>query len=364
MCIVFLTTAHPDYALIVIDNRDEFILRPTSRPEWWNHPNGTDVLSARDLQRSEKGTWMGITKDGVFAVLTNYRETDVDDADHPIHAIRSRGGMVTYWLGTGAKESTTESVQRLVAGGGVKGVGGFSMLCGKLKKNFKTDSGRDIEPIAIVSNRACDVSHVPFVAQARGEVCALSNACYGDDGEKWPKLDDGKQMLGEIITEAIKKNLNEEQLVEKLFGLLDHDRLPRHLGMDLMGYVNELKHSIFIPPVGDEIHHKEMEESKAKGRTGWPSGNGRAAEDPPSPSPSTNGDSTNGTNGNNNNNNMGFAKGMYGTQRQTIILVDWDGQVTFRERALYDSNGHPLPRGEADLTFRFTIDGWNDDEDR
>ncbi|KAG5918569.1 hypothetical protein E4U42_006802, partial [Claviceps africana] len=100
MCIVLITTAHPGYALIVLDNRDEFILRPTSRPHWWRHAaTGREVLSSRDLQRAERGAWMGITRDGLFAVLTNYREADGHDAGHPVHGIRSRGGMVTAWLG-------------------------------------------------------------------------------------------------------------------------------------------------------------------------------------------------------------------------------------------------------------------------
>ncbi|PKS10990.1 hypothetical protein jhhlp_002749 [Lomentospora prolificans] len=358
MCIVFLTTAHPDYALIVIDNRDEFILRPTSRPEWWRHPHGPDVLSARDLQRSEKGTWMGITKDGVFAVLTNYRETDLDDADHPIHAIRSRGGMVTYWLGTGAEEPAIDSIHSLVKDGGVKGVGGFSMLCGKLKMKRTAEGGRDIDPIAIVSNRASHIAHVPWVAKTRGEVCALSNIGYGDV-DRWPKLEDGKQLLGEIITQAIKENLSEDQLVEKLFGLLDNDKLPRHEGMSLMDYVSELKQSIFIPAIGDEVHRKEMEECMALGKTGWPSGDSPAVEEAlVIPTNGTTNDKAKVAE-----NNLGFATGMYGTQRQTIILVDWDGQVTFRERALYDSHGNPILRGEADEEFRFKIEGW-DDEDR
>lgn len=90
MCIVLLTTAHPDYALIVIDNRDEFILRPTSRPHWWsdndkdNNDSAKSILSSRDLQRPEHGTWLGITKAGHFSVLTNFREDSPNDAAHPI----------------------------------------------------------------------------------------------------------------------------------------------------------------------------------------------------------------------------------------------------------------------------------------
>ncbi|KAG7150916.1 hypothetical protein HYQ46_000101 [Verticillium longisporum] len=50
---------------------------------------------------------------------------------------------------------------------------------------------------------------------------------------------------------------------------------------------------------------------------------------------------------------------MYGTQRQSVILVDWDGNVVFKERALWDSNGNPIPKGEGDVVFKYKIDGQN-----
>src|ERR1700712_1887452 len=105
MCIVLATTAHPSYALIVLDNRDEFILRPTSRPHWWSSHH-QEILSARDLQRAEKGTWLGVTKSGNFAILTNFQETDASDKEHPVQGTRSRGAMVIACL-TSPREETT-----------------------------------------------------------------------------------------------------------------------------------------------------------------------------------------------------------------------------------------------------------------
>ncbi|SPO07355.1 related to mouse T10 protein [Cephalotrichum gorgonifer] len=385
MCIVLLTTAHPSYALILIDNRDEFILRPTSRPSHWHHPNGPTVLSARDLQRAEKGTWLGITPQGVFAVLTNYRETDADDANHPVHGVRSRGGMVTYWLGTDGAESTEESIAGLVRDGGVKGVGGFSMLCGKLKRkraaahetngvvvngegkeNGHKENGvrngeleRNIEPIAIVSNRSEAVDGIPWVCGSRGEVCALSNACY-NDADEWPKLENGKKLLAAAVRDAVAAEDDEAALVDRLFAVLDTDTLPRKPGTSLTEYISTLKHSIFIPPVGDEPHRREMEESAAKGRTGWPTGDEEAVEVQSAETAET-ADVAEGREVKKNGavvDNMGFASGMYGTQRQTVVLVDWEGNVVFRERALFDANGNAVERGEGDVEFRFGIEGW------
>lgn len=338
MCIALLTTSHPSYALILLDNRDEFILRPTSRPTWL--PTGaTTVLASRDLQRAEKGTWLGITPQGTLAVLTNYRETDSNDAAHPVHAVRSRGGMVTYWLGTDPNETTRESVGRLVGEGGVKGVGGFSMLCGKLRRR-----GGDIEPLAIVSNRSEGGKDVPWVCGERGEVCALSNTCYGDD-EGWPKLENGKRLLAEAVASAVEEGVGEEELTERLFGVLDTDTLIRNPDTSFEEAINSLKNSIFIPPLGDESHRKEMEECKRRGRTGWPKAEDEAVE-----VAAAMGEKVAG--------NMGFATGMYGTQRQTVVLVDWEGNVVFRERALFDGNGNKVGRGEGDEVFRFKVEGW------
>jgi uncharacterized protein with NRDE domain len=344
MCIVLLTTAHPDYAVIIIDNRDEFILRPTSRPHWWTHPNGASVLSSRDLQRAEKGTWLGITKTGSFAVLTNYRETNTHDAQHPVHGTRSRGGMVTAWLGSDPKATTADSVHTMVREGGVKGVGGFSMVCGKLQKT--KGSAQQIQPIAIISNRNDHVDQVPWVGGDRGEVYGLSNTAY-DNPVPWPKIENGKRLVKEAIDHAIASGLSNDALAEKLFEVLDKDTLPQHPDMSMMDYIAELKHSIFIPSIGDEEHRKAMAAATAKGKAEWANGDQAAAEEELVIEARPDAQ------------NLGFETGMYGTQRQTVITVDWEGNVVFRERALWDGNGNPLERGQSDEVFRFKIDGWD-----
>lgn len=455
MCIVLLTTAHPDYALIVIDNRDEFILRPTSRPVWWetvpkavyqgpkskkfpdsipssasastapsviinteacsDNPTplsaspsresvtpstlsqsisnqkaaddidvrlehslfpGADstteselekiqVLSARDLQRAERGTWLGITRGGNFAVLTNYREMDTHDALHPIHAPRSRGGMVTAWMCAPSSMSTKEFVADMIRDGGVKGVGGFSLMCGKLRprrprseaEKHQFAKEKEIDPLAIISNRYDHADEVPWVARHRGEFVGLSNACFNDP-ECWPKIEDGKSMLKQLVHDAeqkIKKGevqMDEDEVVDRLFAILDRDTLPKtDKGQGLEAILDEFKKSIFIPPVGDEVRVKQMEEAQQKAPAKMTS---QSMFQQPT---QVGEDDTKDV--------MGFMNGMYGTQRQTVLLVDWDGNVRFTERALWDAYGRPIKRGGegGDLTYRFKIEGWDDDKD-
>ncbi|CUM68146.1 uncharacterized protein PRCAT00005863001 [Priceomyces carsonii] len=76
MCILLLTTRHPDYPLILLSNRDEFFRRPTKPAHFRELASGTKILSPLDLGRPERGTWIGVTTSGRLAVLVNYREDD------------------------------------------------------------------------------------------------------------------------------------------------------------------------------------------------------------------------------------------------------------------------------------------------
>ena len=371
MCVAILTTAHPNYALIIIDNRDEFILRPTSRPHWWStqasrHPSRTPtpdvsskanghaangssqevqhILSARDLQRAEQGTWLGITRSGHFAVLTNYRELEADKLCQPINGERSRGALVTAWLGNSTQDTVRDFVEAMMADGGCQPYGGFSLLCGKLRKRARGPGEEEdsLEPMAILSNRAEHPDHIPWVAGKRGETIGLSNAAF-DDPEEWPKVRDGKALVEQVVAEAVEKDMNEEQLQEKLFRVLDHDTLPTSPGKSLEEHLEQLKESIFIPPIGDSKHRDDMARAAASNNEQLRDAVSKVAGTE-RPDPQT----------------TGFATGMYGTQRQTIILVDWDGNVTYTERALWDSNGNAVERGNGDLTFRFSIEGWDE----
>lgn len=90
MCLILFTVdPNSDVHLVVAANRDEQHARPTATANYWDsHP---DLLGGRDLQAG--GTWLGITKSGRFAAVTNFAETPLD----PVPP-RSRGDLTSNFL--------------------------------------------------------------------------------------------------------------------------------------------------------------------------------------------------------------------------------------------------------------------------
>lgn len=90
MCtLLFAIEAHPRYPLVVAANRDEFYARPTAAARWW--PEAPWIFAGRDLQAG--GTWMGVTRSGRWAALTNVRDPRADRRAAP-----SRGALVADFL--------------------------------------------------------------------------------------------------------------------------------------------------------------------------------------------------------------------------------------------------------------------------
>lgn len=90
MCLILLAwQAHPDYPLVLAANRDEFHARPTRAAGFW--PEAPHLLAGRD--DAAGGTWLGVTRSGRFAALTNYRDPAAMDSSRP-----SRGKLVTDFL--------------------------------------------------------------------------------------------------------------------------------------------------------------------------------------------------------------------------------------------------------------------------
>lgn len=90
MCLLaFSWKSHPRYRFIFAGNRDEFHARPAAPAGWWD--DAPSVLGGRDLEAG--GGWLGVNRDGRFAVVTNFREPDL----RPVGK-RSRGELVNAFL--------------------------------------------------------------------------------------------------------------------------------------------------------------------------------------------------------------------------------------------------------------------------
>jgi uncharacterized protein with NRDE domain len=188
MCLILLAhDLHPRYRLIVAANRDEFYDRPTSPAGWWQ--DRPDVLAGRDLRSG--GTWMGVTRSGRFAAITNYRDPGALRADAP-----SRGPLVVDALTcTGDPRNRLQQILR-------KGdeCNGFSLVVG------------DGDGVWVGSNRSAAPPH------AVGEgVFGLSNHLFDTP---WPKVVAGKRALSDALA------LEGDALVTALLGMLESRDRP------------------------------------------------------------------------------------------------------------------------------------------
>lgn len=122
MClIVFAWKVIPGMPLLVASNRDERYDRPAQLADWWqDHP---DVYAGRDLQAG--GTWIGITRDGRFAAITNVRAPSEMREDAP-----SRGALVSDYLA--GNLDADEYLHHISAS--AAGYNGFNLLVGDSKR--------------------------------------------------------------------------------------------------------------------------------------------------------------------------------------------------------------------------------------
>lgn len=90
MCILFAAlNRHPRYPLVIAANRDEYHARPSLSMHWWE--DRPQIFAGRDC--SAGGTWLGISRSGEFAAVTNFRSGEGHRAD-----LRSRGELAVRYL--------------------------------------------------------------------------------------------------------------------------------------------------------------------------------------------------------------------------------------------------------------------------
>lgn len=166
MCLIaFAWKAHPDFPLILAANRDEWHERTAAPAHWWeDQPN---ILAGRDLKAG--GTWLGVTRSGRFAALTNFRDPADRKADAP-----SRGALVTAFLA--GRETPRDYLAHLNRH--ASRYQGFNLILG------------DRDSLYYFGSRHGEILAVPL------GVHALSNHTLN---EPWPKVEMAKSALEAAI---------------------------------------------------------------------------------------------------------------------------------------------------------------------
>jgi hypothetical protein len=137
MCLIlFAYKKHSHYPLIFAANRDEFYERPSETASFWD--DKPDILAGRDLK--DGGTWLGITKKGRIAALTNYRDPASIKKGAP-----SRGWLVRNFLFGEEKplpyfRKTTSSASEY---------NGFSLICGDLSDLYYYSNRGSKKPLKL-----------------------------------------------------------------------------------------------------------------------------------------------------------------------------------------------------------------------
>lgn len=201
MClIVFRHDDHPDYSLILGANRDEFYERPTTPARFWReHPH---VLAGRDERAG--GTWMGVTRSGRWAAITNVRNPGSHDPTAP-----SRGRLVADFLEDEPDPRTYLEAREREA----DRYNGFNLLVGRPGEVWylsNADGGRRRLPSGVhgLSNRVLNAPW-PKVEAARERIRQIDppapEPVVPEDDEKPPqpgdqrRPDDGSDPVGALL---------------------------------------------------------------------------------------------------------------------------------------------------------------------
>ncbi len=199
MCLItFAHRWHRDYPLLVAANRDEYYARPAAGIHFWEE--APQLAAGRDLQAG--GTWMGLTRGGRFAAITNHRNPP-STPDSP----RSRGMLTLDFLA--GSSSPGDYLGELAARAGE--YAGFNLVIGDREQLWYFSN---------IENRAR--------ALAPG-IYSLSNGLL-DSG--WPKQRRAEARLAQLQDAAVDHRQLEHTVSDR--ELAPDEQLPdTGVGLDL-----------------------------------------------------------------------------------------------------------------------------------
>ena len=169
MClIIFSYRIKPKLPLVLAANRDEFFSRPAKSSAFWNFPKrSSSILAGKDLKAG--GTWIGITRTGKFAAITNIR-----DPSQTENKLKSRGQITVDFL-----LSLKTPIE----------------FASQLKANFTQYAGFNLL-IGDTKNLVYINSHEELVSELKPGIYGLSNGIINSN---WPKINNGRDKLENLL---------------------------------------------------------------------------------------------------------------------------------------------------------------------
>lgn len=252
MCLLILAhQVSSDYPLLVAANRDEFHARPTAASHFW--PEYPELLAGKDLLQG--GTWMGMTRSGRFAAVTNYR-----DPSHTPEAPRSRGELPLQYL-TGSQ--TPEDFLSDIAAQ-AQDYAGFNLLVGDRNSlwhytNSDTKGAQNLPPgVYGLSNATLDTPW-PKVMLGKAKLLALletgpiSHRALADVVSS-QQLADQNSLIAQGLDSTMESTLSPQFIVTNTYGT----RSSTTLWFDAQAQASWLEQSFNAQGVLGEVQHKEM----------------------------------------------------------------------------------------------------------
>jgi uncharacterized protein with NRDE domain len=187
MCLILLSyDVHPVYRMVLAANRDEYYSRPTAPIAF--HDDSPEILGGRDLKHH--GMWLGVTRAGRIAAITNYRDQGVKISGAP-----SRGFLVRDFL---AGDSSPRDYL----------------------EHVKSDKDRYHGYNLLIGDR----SGLFYYSNRGDRIRKLTSGMYGLSNHllntPWPKIAKGKSGLDNLLNEKGKIN------PENIFDLLKDGSVP------------------------------------------------------------------------------------------------------------------------------------------
>ncbi|KAJ8581649.1 DUF833-domain-containing protein [Rhizopogon salebrosus TDB-379] len=237
MCVGFYTLQHPEYALLLCSNRDEYLQRPTDLAhfhsfemrEECNLPEGS-VLSGVDVRAG--GTWLGISRTGRVAFLTNITE------EYKTYG-SSRGDLVASFLSSTSTHAFEEAVHGLIPADAQ--YAGFNLLL--LAPSAHGENSLSFDGVYVTNHGGGGTIIVRPLTIPERRCGGMSNGVDGKGAEAWPKVQHGLHSFKSIMS-AVSPSVPEKELAERMFELLTWVQSPQ-----MPSTRSELRNTIQVEPL-------------------------------------------------------------------------------------------------------------------